>query len=90
MLMVIYMFRLPEGRRGKPGNLPKWNHFAEIGEDLAEKNTFSFYSKTSQMHQCLNCILFAVTLHMFRKVFPSIARSSRLCIQQQAYVKHTC
>jgi len=39
------------------------------------------------MHQCLKCILFAVTLHMFRTVFPSITRSSRLYIQQQAYVR---
>jgi len=28
-----------------------------------------------------------MTLYMFRTVFPSIIRSSRLYIQQQAYVK---
>ena len=48
---------------------------------------YLFYSKTNQMHQCLRFILFGVTLYMFRTVFPSIIRSSRLYIQQQAYVK---
>ena len=46
-----------------------------------------FYSKTNWMHQCLKFILFGVTLYMFRTVFPSIIRSSRLYILQQAYVK---
>ena len=39
------------------------------------------------MHQCLRYVLFGVTLYMFRTVFPSIIRSSRLYVQQQAYVK---
>jgi len=39
------------------------------------------------MHRCLKFILFGVTLYMFRMVFPSIIRSSRLYIQQQTYVK---
>jgi len=41
------------------------------------------------MHQCIKCILFyfEVTLYMFRTVFASIIRSSRLYIPQQAYVK---
>ena len=39
------------------------------------------------MHQCLKFILFGVTLYMFRTVFPSVIRSSRLYIQQQAFVK---
>jgi len=39
------------------------------------------------MHQCLKFILFGVTPYMFRTVFPSIISSSRLYIQQQAYVK---
>jgi len=30
-----------------------------------------------------------MTLYMFRTVFPSIIRSSRLYIKQQAFVKHT-
>ena len=46
-----------------------------------------FYSKTNKLHQCLKFILFDVTLYMFRTVFPSIIRSSRLYIQQQANVK---
>ena len=44
-------------------------------------------SKTNQMHQCTKFILFGVTLHVFRTVFPSIIRSSRLYIQKQAFVK---
>ena len=40
------------------------------------------------MHQCIKFILFGMTLYMFRTVFPSMFRSSRLYIQQQAYVKH--
>ena len=39
------------------------------------------------MHQCLKFTLFGVTLYMFRTVFPSIIMSSRLYVQQQAYVK---
>jgi len=31
--------------------------------------------------------IFGMTLYMFRTVFPSIIRSSRRYIQQQAYVK---
>ena len=34
-----------------------------------------------------NLFYFGMTLYMFRTVFPSIIRSSRLYIQQQAYVK---
>jgi len=33
-----------------------------------------------------NLFNFRVTLYMFRTVFPSIIRSSRLCIQQQTFV----
>ena len=39
------------------------------------------------MHQYINFILFGKTLYMFRTVFPSIIRNSRLYIEQQAYVK---
>jgi hypothetical protein len=38
------------------------------------------------MHQFLKFIYFELTLYMFRTVFPSIVRSSRLHIQQRAYV----
>jgi len=43
------------------------------------------YSKTNQMHQFLKFIFFGTTLYMFRTVFPSIIRSSRLYIQHQVY-----
>jgi hypothetical protein len=46
-----------------------------------------FYSKTNQMHQFLEFIYFGITLHMFRTVFPSVTRSSRLYIRHQVYVK---
>jgi hypothetical protein len=39
------------------------------------------------MHQFLKFIYFELTLYMFRAVFQSIIRSSRLYIQQQVYVK---
>ena len=34
-----------------------------------------------------NLFYFGITLYMFRTVFPSVIRSSRLYIQQQAFVK---
>jgi len=34
-----------------------------------------------------NLFHFGITIYMFRTVFPSIIRSSRQCIQQQAFVK---
>ena len=39
------------------------------------------------MHHCIKFILFWNDIYMFRTVFPSIIRGSRLYIQQQAYVK---
>jgi len=39
----------------------------------------------AQMYQIY--FIFGMTLYMFRTVFPSIIRSSRMYIQQQAYVK---
>jgi len=44
------------------------------------------HSKTNQMHKCIKFIYFRMTLYVFRKVSPSIIRSSRLYIQQQAFV----
>jgi len=52
-------------------------------------STDYFYSKTSKMHQCIKSIFFGMTLYMFRMVFSSIIRISRLYIQQQAFVKET-
>jgi len=45
------------------------------------------YSKTNKMHQCSKLFYFGMTLYMFRTVFPSIIRSSRQYIPQQAFVK---
>jgi len=42
------------------------------------------------MHQCLKFICFGTALYMFRTVFLSIIRSSRLYILQQAYVTYCC
>jgi len=39
------------------------------------------------MHNISNLFYSGITLYMFRTVFPSISRSSRLHIQQQVYVK---
>ena len=39
------------------------------------------------MHQCLKFIYFGMTHYMFRMVFPSIIRSSKLYIQQKANVE---
>ena len=39
------------------------------------------------MHQCIKLFYFGMKLYMFLTVFPSIIRSSRLYIQQQAYVQ---
>jgi hypothetical protein len=47
-----------------------------------------FSSKTNQTHQFLTFIYFVLTLYMLQTVFPSIIRSSRLYIQQLAYVRY--
>jgi len=39
------------------------------------------------MHQYIKLVYFGMTIYMFRTVFPSTIRSSRLYIQQQAFVK---
>ena len=43
--------------------------------------------KPTRFTKVSNLFHFGMTLYMFRTVFPSIIRSSRLYIQQQAYVK---
>ena len=43
--------------------------------------------KPTRCTDVLNSFYFGMTLYMFRTVFPSIIRSSRLYIQQQVYVK---
>jgi hypothetical protein len=47
------------------------------------------YSTANNMHLLSQIIHSCKTLYMFRTVFPSIIRSSKLRIQQQAYVKQT-
>ena len=49
-------------------------------------NTISV-AKPTRCTSVSNLFYFGMTLCMFRRVFPSIIRSSRLYIQQQAYVK---
>jgi len=43
--------------------------------------------KLTKLTNVSNLFYFGMTLYMFRMVFPSIIRSSRLYIQQQAFVK---
>jgi len=45
-----------------------------------------FYIKPTRCISFSNVFCFGITLYMFRTVFPSIIRSSRLYIQQQVYV----
>jgi len=58
-----------------------------------EPAAFRFVAKrlnhcaTSRCTNVSNLFHFGMTFYMFRTVFPSIIRSSRLYIQQQAYVK---
>jgi hypothetical protein len=44
--------------------------------------------KPTRCYSVSNLFYFGMTLYMFRAVFPSVFRSSRLYIQQQTYVKH--
>jgi len=39
------------------------------------------------MHECIKFIYLRKRLYMFQTVIPSVVRSSRLYIQQQAFVK---
>jgi hypothetical protein len=47
------------------------------------------YSITNKMHLLSQIIYFCKTLYMFRTVFPSIIRSSKLRIQQR-YMSNSC
>jgi len=46
-------------------------------------------AKPTRCTNVLNLFYFEMTLYMFRTVFPSIIKSSRLYIQQQAFVRQT-
>jgi len=74
-------------RTGMTKLLGAIHDYAKSYHEMLISHSFSFYSKTYQMHHCLKFILFWITLYTFRTVFPSIVRSSRLYIQQQKYVK---
>jgi len=52
-------------------------------------NAYS-YSTTNKMHLLSQIIYSCKTLYMFRTVFPSIIRSSRLHIQQRYMSKSSC
>ena len=54
---------------------------------LLQTENAHFYNKTNQLHQCIKLFYFEMTLYRFWTVFPSIIKSSRLYIEQQAYVK---
>ena len=47
------------------------------------------YSTTNKMHLLSQIIYSCKTLYMFRTVFPSVIRSSKLCIQQR-YMSNSC
>ena len=60
-----------------PGSFPSSRPFQFLNEDL--------FGYPILLHS--NLFYFGVTLYMFRTIFPSIIRSSRLYVQQQAFVK---
>jgi len=65
------------------GTLNSWN---PLGHSRPIMGLF-FSVKATRCTNVSNLFYFEMTLYMFRTVFPSIIRSSRLYIQQQAYVK---
>ena len=54
---------------------------------ILEDSAASSYSTTNKMHLLCQIIYSCKTLYMFRTVFPSIIRSSKLRVQQQVHVK---
>jgi len=60
--------------------------------DYTDSNRASYYTffstvKPTRCTNVSNLFYFEMTLYMFRTVFPPIISSSRLYIQQQAFVK---
>ena len=49
-----------------------------------------FYSTTNKMHLLSQIIYSCKTLYMFRTVFSSIVRNSKLCIQQRYMSPNSC
>ena len=54
---------------------------------MAVHRNFISIVKPTRCTNVSNLFYFGMTLYMFRTVFPSIIRRSRLYIQQQAFVK---
>ena len=50
-------------------------------------NNIIYIVKPTKCTNVSNLFYFGMTLYMFRTVFPSIITSSRLCMQQQPFVK---
>jgi hypothetical protein len=63
------------------------NQFMATMSGWGYKYVITFYSKPTRSTNVTNLFCFGMTHYMFRTVFPSIIRSSRLYIQQQAFVK---
>jgi len=61
--------------------------FLEIDVHRAVHHNIIYIVKPTRRTNVSNLFYFGMTLYMFRTVFPSIIRSSRLYKQQLAYVK---
>ena len=67
-----------------------WNNTLHVSDDLpVHHQQFKTVNTATGICQTDTavCLLAGITHYMFRTVFPSIISSSRLYIQQQAYVK---
>jgi len=64
------------------GDVSRKGTYGEVG-------TYYFCSKPARCTNVSNLFYFGMKLYMFRTIFPSIFRSSRVCIRQQAFVKQT-
>jgi len=59
----------------------------DIGFETSKAKQYLSIVKPTRRTNVSNLFYFGMTLYMFRTVFTSIIRSSRLYIQQQAFVK---
>jgi len=69
---------------------PKIQIYAQLYIQHCRKRPYYLISvvKPTRCTNVSNIFYFGMTLYMFRTVFPSIIRGSRLYVQQQAFVKH--
>jgi len=68
----------------------KYEQYFPNERNKGKRKQRKFIISTVKRTRCTNVsslFYFGMTLYMFRTVFQSIIRSSRLYIQQQAYVK---